>query len=60
MKCGGEILLSSLDNSTEISSPNFPNIPLPHTECYWMIRAPPEESLRIDFEDRFDLTYRAQ
>ncbi|XP_018577861.1 cubilin-like [Anoplophora glabripennis] len=60
MTCGGEILLSSLDNSTEINSPNFPNIPLPHTECSWMVRAPPDKSLRIDFEDRFDLTNRAQ
>ncbi|CAG9816798.1 unnamed protein product [Phaedon cochleariae] len=54
--CGGEIILSLYDHSTEISSPNYPNIPNPHIECQWLIRSPPGESLRIDFEERFDLT----
>ncbi|KAJ8923869.1 hypothetical protein NQ315_010451 [Exocentrus adspersus] len=56
-ECGGEVILSYLDNSTEINSPNYPNIPFPHSECSWIIRGPPGESLRIDFEERFDLTY---
>ncbi|XP_050497170.1 cubilin-like [Diabrotica virgifera virgifera] len=55
-KCGGNIILSSYDNFTEISSPNYPNIPNPHIECNWRITAPLGEILRIDFEDRFDLT----
>ncbi|XP_023016013.2 cubilin [Leptinotarsa decemlineata] len=55
--CGGEIILSPYDNHTEISSPNYPNIPQPHIECQWIIRSPPGELLRIDFQDRFDLTF---
>ncbi|KAG5881771.1 hypothetical protein JTB14_021141 [Gonioctena quinquepunctata] len=54
--CGGEIILSAYDNQTEISSPNYPNIPTPHIECEWLIRSPPGESLRIDFLERFDIT----
>ncbi|XP_060536860.1 cubilin [Cylas formicarius] len=56
VECGGQIILSAFDNFTEISSPNYPNIPTPHTECIWIIRAPAGEILRIDFEERFDLT----
>ncbi|XP_030748736.1 cubilin-like [Sitophilus oryzae] len=55
-KCGGEISLSSMDNFTEITSPRYPNIPYPHSECVWVITGVPGETLRIDFEDRFDLT----
>ncbi|RZC32589.1 cubilin, partial [Asbolus verrucosus] len=54
-ECGGEIRLTRFANTTEISSPNYPNIPQPHTECFWRIIAPPGEVLRIDFIDRFDL-----
>ncbi|XP_050313173.1 cubilin-like isoform X2 [Anthonomus grandis grandis] len=53
--CGGDIILTQDDTSVEIASPNYPNIPPPHTECIWTIRAPPGEILRIDFEDRFDV-----
>ncbi|CAG9855166.1 unnamed protein product [Phyllotreta striolata] len=56
--CGGRIELSKYNNFTEISSPNYPNVPTPHTECEWLITAPSGEVLRIDFEGRFHLTYR--
>ncbi|KRT80556.1 CUB domain-containing protein, partial [Oryctes borbonicus] len=56
INCGGTFSLSTLDNSTTISSPNYPNIPLPHTECKWLISAVPGESIQIDFIERFDLT----
>ncbi|XP_056646391.1 cubilin [Diorhabda sublineata] len=56
--CGGNIILSTYDNFTEITSPNYPNIPNPHTECEWKIAAPVGEVLRVDFEERFDLTYK--
>ncbi|XP_068906568.1 cubilin-like isoform X2 [Tenebrio molitor] len=55
--CGGEIALTSFANSTIIMSPNYPNIPPAHVECSWRIRGPPGEVLRIDFIDRFDLTF---
>ncbi|KAF5282685.1 hypothetical protein FQA39_LY17492 [Lamprigera yunnana] len=54
--CGGLIMLSDKSKETTISSPNYPNIPPPFTECYWTIRAPPGESLRVDFLERFDVT----
>nr|XP_008192422.1 PREDICTED: cubilin [Tribolium castaneum] len=53
--CDSEIKLTKFANSTEIHSPNYPNIPPPHVECNWRIMAPPGETLRIDFIDRFDL-----
>ncbi|KAF5295928.1 hypothetical protein FQR65_LT10359 [Abscondita terminalis] len=57
--CGGSMVLSQRLNQTIISSPNYPNIPPSYTECYWTIRAPPGESLRVDFLDRFDITISA-
>lgn len=50
-------MLNNLYKTTNISSPNYPDIPPPHTECIWVISGPPGESLQIDFIDRFDLTY---
>lgn len=54
--CGGTFILSELENERHISSPNYPNIPPPYSECFWIISAPPGESLRLDFEERFDIT----
>lgn len=56
LACGGHITLTHLYNNTEISSPNYPNIPTPYTECIWIIYAPPGETLQIDFLERFDVT----
>ncbi|XP_013185402.1 cubilin [Amyelois transitella] len=38
-----------------ISSPNYPNVPDPFTECNWVFTGPVGEILRVDFIDRFDL-----
>lgn len=54
--CNKNIRLANFDNVTEIWSPNYPNIPPTHIECKWSVRAPLGETLRIDFEERFDLT----
>ena len=54
--CGGTITLTHLHNSANISSPNYPSIPTPHTECMWIVMGPPGESLMVDFIERFDLT----
>ena len=54
--CGGEITLNQFENVTEISSPNYPQIPPPHIECVWRIIGPPGEIIRIDFPFRFDVT----
>lgn len=55
IECGLTSKLSS-DHSWEIiSSPNYPSVPVPYSECVWVFNGPPGEILRIDFIDRFDL-----
>ncbi|CRL00998.1 CLUMA_CG014207, isoform A [Clunio marinus] len=56
-KCGGEIRLTATKSSAIISSPNYPNIPPPHIECTWTVFAPIGETVKLDFVQRFDLTY---
>lgn len=58
--CGGEIALTQFSNETEISTPNYPNVPPAHLECFWRITAPPGENLRIDFVDRFDMVKNSE
>lgn len=54
--CGGSFTLDYVNNSTIITSPNYPNIPSAHIECVWRVTAPNGELLKIDFLERFDLT----
>ncbi|XP_044011009.1 cubilin [Aphidius gifuensis] len=56
MECGGRYELTKINNKIEFSSPNYPNIPSPYSECFWTFMAPPGERLTIHFIDRFDLT----
>ncbi|KAM3968031.1 cubilin [Aphomia sociella] len=54
----GTVSKLDIDNPWEvISSPNYPSIPDPYSECVWKFTGPPGEILRIDFIDRFDLDY---
>ncbi|XP_054002675.1 cubilin [Hylaeus anthracinus] len=53
MNCGGEYIA---DKYLDISTPNYPNIPPPYTECTWTIIAPNKERISIHFIERFDLT----
>lgn len=55
--CGGQIKLMTINSSTIISSPNYPNIPPPHIDCTWTVLAPIGSRIRFDFLERFDLTY---
>ncbi|XP_015512725.2 cubilin [Neodiprion lecontei] len=57
MNCGGEILLTQENQSWNISSPNYPNIPDPYTECTWTVMAPGGELISIHFPERFDFTF---
>ncbi|KAK2582770.1 hypothetical protein KPH14_005035 [Odynerus spinipes] len=59
MNCGGEYVLSDENKDLTISTPNYPNIPHPYTECTWRITAPASERISIHFIERFDLTYSA-
>ncbi|CAG5044806.1 unnamed protein product [Parnassius apollo] len=55
IECGGSSTLD-FDHQWEIiTSPAYPSVPSPYTECIWVFMGPPGEILRIDFIDRFDL-----
>lgn len=56
MNCGGEFHLSSKQKEWEISTPNYPNIPPPYSECVWTAMAPGKERIFIHFIERFDLS----
>ncbi|XP_072941839.1 cubilin-like [Epargyreus clarus] len=55
IECGGTSSLDTVHNWETISSPNYPYVPVPYTECVWVFSATPGEILKIDFIDRFDL-----
>lgn len=44
------------DEEQEISTPNWPNIPNPKTECVWNIVAPPHTLISIDFKGKIDMS----
>lgn len=53
--CSRRIQLTSGNDSEVITSPLYPNLPNPHSECVWVVTAPPEHRIMLHFEDRFDL-----
>lgn len=53
--CGGKLNLLDKGSEINISSPNYPNIPMPHVECEWIIRGPAGETLELEFIDNFYL-----
>ncbi|CAH0395162.1 unnamed protein product [Bemisia tabaci] len=57
LDCNQNFVLSDSVNSVNISSPEYPNAPPPHTECVWKFSAPLHQSLRITFPEQFDFTY---
>lgn len=54
--CDATIVLTVTENSTVITSPNYPQISNAFSECTWKIIAPHGELLQIDFLEHFDLT----
>lgn len=57
-ECSQEIRLDDEipgENLKTISTPNYPNIPNPHSECIWKIMAPAHHVIAIDFGSKFDL-----
>ncbi|XP_030381464.1 cubilin homolog [Scaptodrosophila lebanonensis] len=58
--CSDEIVLTEEyvfnGNGREITSPNFPNLPNPHSECVWKISAPQHHTIAVEFLGTFDLT----
>lgn len=55
MECGGKIVLRKNDSAI-ITTPNFPDVPHPHSECIWNIMAPAGETIKYEF-DRIILKY---
>ncbi|XP_058980023.1 cubilin homolog [Musca domestica] len=56
--CSREIVLNEntkFDREQVITTPNYPNIPNPHTECVWKVRAPLHKTINLDFFGEFDL-----
>ncbi|XP_011185073.1 cubilin homolog [Zeugodacus cucurbitae] len=54
-----DVLVLSEDTPTSsmqtINSPNYPNIPNPHSECIWRVSAPLHHIIAVEFKDDFDL-----
>ncbi|XP_043658315.1 cubilin homolog [Drosophila teissieri] len=52
----GRIRLSAATDEVQyISSPYYPNLPHPHSECIWIVEAPPEHRIMLHFNGAFDL-----
>ncbi|XP_053955149.1 cubilin homolog [Anastrepha ludens] len=57
-ECDTEIQLTHYLSSINISSPNYPNVPNPHTECNWIIIGPVGETLQVEFLGHFSFNTR--
>ncbi|XP_067648024.1 cubilin homolog [Eurosta solidaginis] len=56
--CDTEVQLTHYLNSVNISSPNYPSVPNPHTDCNWIIIGPVGETLQAEFLDHFSMNTR--
>ncbi|XP_065362088.1 cubilin homolog [Calliphora vicina] len=57
-ECSKEIILNEnykWDRIQTITTPNYPNIPNPHSECIWKIIAPLHKTITLDFFGDYDL-----
>lgn len=57
-ECSEDIRLINEAAEVNITSPQYPNVPHPHTECEWRVVAPQGELLQIEFLERFDMNTR--
>ncbi|XP_017012897.2 cubilin homolog [Drosophila takahashii] len=53
--CSGRIQLTSSSDEKIISTPYYPHLPHPHSECIWIVQAPPEHRIVLHFQGGFDL-----
>uniref|UniRef100_A0A182Q2J3 CUB domain-containing protein n=1 Tax=Anopheles farauti TaxID=69004 RepID=A0A182Q2J3_9DIPT len=60
IECGGDIVLNAQYKPTVITTPNYPEIPPPHTECIWKVLAPAGQVLWVEFLDQNYLPRSAQ
>uniref|UniRef100_A0A182Y0Z6 Cubilin n=1 Tax=Anopheles stephensi TaxID=30069 RepID=A0A182Y0Z6_ANOST len=47
IECGGNVVLSAQLNSTDIVTPNYPEIPPAYSECFWQVLAPAGQLLWV-------------
>ncbi|XP_016988568.1 cubilin homolog [Drosophila rhopaloa] len=53
--CSGRIKLTTDTDLNLISTPFYPHLPHPHSECVWIVQAPPEHRIMLHFHGEFDL-----
>jgi hypothetical protein len=58
--CGGDVYLTEEVTSGMISSPNFPSVPPPYTECEWFISAPQGKAIQLTFQIQFQFRTSAR
>ncbi|XP_017081199.1 cubilin homolog [Drosophila eugracilis] len=56
-ECNGEIQLTQNAPKFVVTSPGYPYLPHPHSECTWLVLAPMGESIAVNF-DEFELSSR--
>ena len=54
--CSRDVRLRADGEAEVISTPNYPSIPPSHIECVWVVTAPADRRIRLDFIERFDLS----
>jgi len=51
INCREHIYLNNEYNTTQITSPSYPNIPPAHIECIWTVMVPSGERISAYMED---------
>ncbi|KAM6215214.1 cubilin [Rhynchocyon petersi] len=55
LACGGNIYIHDADSAGYVTSPNHPNNYPQHADCVWILSAPPEQLVQLQFEDQFNI-----
>ncbi|XP_008565950.1 PREDICTED: cubilin [Galeopterus variegatus] len=55
LACGGNIYIHDADSAGYVTSPHYPDNYPQHTDCIWIIAAPPGRLIRLQFEDQFNI-----
>ncbi|XP_002071743.3 cubilin homolog [Drosophila willistoni] len=53
--CSRHIILDMETQAQVINSPNYPNLPHPHSECVWTITVPSHHRISLEFTGKFEL-----
>uniref|UniRef100_U3KLX7 Cubilin n=1 Tax=Oryctolagus cuniculus TaxID=9986 RepID=U3KLX7_RABIT len=55
LACGGNIYIHDADSTGYVTSPNYPGNYPQNADCIWIIAAPSEKLIRLQFEDQFNI-----